>query len=62
MFMGLEMEMEFIKYILAYALVLEEIFFWNFAYLGVRSGKQMMDEIEEFRRASPNVEFIFENY
>ncbi|KAK6782205.1 hypothetical protein RDI58_020001 [Solanum bulbocastanum] len=60
MFMGLEMEMEFIKFIFASAPVLEEIFFWNFAYLGVRSGKQMIDEIEEFRRASPNVDFIFE--
>ncbi|KAG5590694.1 hypothetical protein H5410_041208 [Solanum commersonii] len=51
MFMGLEMEMEFIKFILASTPVLEEIFFWNFVYLGVRSGKQMIDEIEEFRRA-----------
>ncbi|KAH0644918.1 hypothetical protein KY284_032802 [Solanum tuberosum] len=60
MFMDLEMEMEFIKFILASTLVLEEIFFWNFVYLDVRSGKQMIDEIEEFCGASPNVDFIFE--
>jgi len=60
LFMGLEMEMEFMKFILASAPVLKEVFIWNFACLLHRSDKQMMDEMKESRRASPNVEFIFE--
>ncbi|XP_006365389.1 F-box/FBD/LRR-repeat protein At1g13570-like isoform X1 [Solanum tuberosum] len=60
MFTGLEMEMEFMKFILASALVLEEIFIWNCTCFLFRSCKQMIDEMKEFRRASPNVEFTFE--
>uniref|UniRef100_A0A0V0H559 Putative ovule protein n=1 Tax=Solanum chacoense TaxID=4108 RepID=A0A0V0H559_SOLCH len=60
MFTGLEMEMEFMKFILASAPVLEEIFIWNFVRVPFRSCKQMIDEMKEFRRASPNAEFTFE--
>ncbi|KAL3361583.1 hypothetical protein AABB24_014449 [Solanum stoloniferum] len=60
MFTGLEMEMEFMKFILASAPVLEEIFIWNCTRCLFRSCKQMIDEMKEFRRASPNVEFTFE--
>ncbi|WMV11310.1 hypothetical protein MTR67_004695 [Solanum verrucosum] len=57
MFTGLEMEMEFI---LASAPVLEEIFIWNCTRFLFRSCKQMIDEMKEFRSASTNVEFTFE--
>ncbi|XP_009776581.1 F-box/FBD/LRR-repeat protein At1g13570-like [Nicotiana tabacum] len=58
MFIGVEMEMEFVKFILASAPILEEIFIWNFAYLLPRPGAQIMDEIKQFSRASPNVEEV----
>lgn len=60
MFTGLEMEMEFMKFILASALVLEEIFIWNCTLYLFRLCKQMIDEMKEFRRASPNIKFTFE--
>ncbi|KAH0645515.1 hypothetical protein KY290_034305 [Solanum tuberosum] len=60
LFMGLEMKMKFMKFILASAPVLKEVFIWNFACLIHRSDKQMMDEMKEICRASPNIEFIFE--
>uniref|UniRef100_M1CY70 FBD domain-containing protein n=1 Tax=Solanum tuberosum TaxID=4113 RepID=M1CY70_SOLTU len=60
MFTGLEMEMQFMKFILASSPILEEIFIWNCKRFLFRSCKQMMDEMKEFRRASPNVEFTFE--
>ncbi|KAK4728090.1 hypothetical protein R3W88_021078 [Solanum pinnatisectum] len=46
LFMGLEMEMKFMKFILASAPVLKEISILNFAYLLHRSDKQMMDEMK----------------
>ncbi|KAK4364829.1 hypothetical protein RND71_016187 [Anisodus tanguticus] len=58
-FTGFEMEMEFVKFILASAPVLEEIFIWNVVHHFHR-GTQMIDEIKQSRRASPNVEFMFE--
>nr|XP_010325642.1 F-box/FBD/LRR-repeat protein At1g13570 isoform X1 [Solanum lycopersicum] len=60
MFTGLEMEMEFMKFILASAPVLEEVSIWNFTRFLFRLCKQMIDEMKEFRRASANVEFKFE--
>ncbi|KAK4738666.1 hypothetical protein R3W88_002363 [Solanum pinnatisectum] len=54
------MEMEFMKFILASAPVLEEVSIWNFTRYLFRSCKQMIDEMKEFGRASPNVEFTFE--
>ncbi|WMV43077.1 hypothetical protein MTR67_036462 [Solanum verrucosum] len=60
MFTGLEMEMAFMKFILASAPLLEEIFIWNCTCFLFRSCKQMIDEMKEFRRASPNVEFTFD--
>ncbi|WMV43082.1 hypothetical protein MTR67_036467 [Solanum verrucosum] len=60
MFTGLEMEMQFMKFILASSPILEEIFIWNCKCFLFRSCKQMMDEMKEFCRASPNVEFTFE--
>jgi len=60
MFTGLEMEMEFMKFILASAPVLGEIFIWNCTRFLFRSCKEMIDEMKEFRRASANVEFTFE--
>ncbi|XP_060207923.1 F-box/FBD/LRR-repeat protein At1g13570-like isoform X2 [Lycium barbarum] len=58
-FTGFEMEMEFMKFILACAPVLEEIFIWNVAQYFHR-GTKMMDEIKQFCRVSPNVRFKFE--
>uniref|UniRef100_M1BA50 Ubiquitin-protein ligase n=1 Tax=Solanum tuberosum TaxID=4113 RepID=M1BA50_SOLTU len=60
MFTSLEMEMEFMKFILPSAPVLGEIFIWNCTRFLFRSCKEMIDEMKEFRRASPNVEFTFE--
>lgn len=60
MFTGLEMEMEFMKFILASAPVLDEINLWNFKRYLFRSGKQMIDEMKEFHRATPSVEFRFD--
>ncbi|WMV11309.1 hypothetical protein MTR67_004694 [Solanum verrucosum] len=60
MFTGLEMEMKFMKFILASSPVLEEVSIWNFTRYLFRSCKQMMDEMKEFGRASPNAEFTFE--
>lgn len=46
MFTGLEMEMEFMKFMLASAHVLEEINIWNFTLYLSCSGKQMIDEMK----------------
>ncbi|KAH0645516.1 hypothetical protein KY290_034306 [Solanum tuberosum] len=58
-FTGFEMEMEFMKIILASAPVLEEIFVWNMVHY-IHQGTKMMDEMKQFPRVSPDVRFIFE--
>ncbi|XP_015162486.1 F-box/FBD/LRR-repeat protein At1g13570-like [Solanum tuberosum] len=57
-FIGFEMEIEFVKFILASAPVLKEIFIWSSGQF--HRGTQMMDEIKQFHRESPNVRFKFE--
>lgn len=57
-FISFEMEMEFVKFILASAPVLEEIFIWNTGHF--HRGTHMMDEMRLFHRESPNVIFKFE--
>jgi len=58
-FTGFEMDMEFMKIILASAPVLEEIFVWNMVHY-IHQGTKMMDEMKQFPRVSPDVRFIFE--
>ncbi|MCD7459759.1 hypothetical protein HAX54_041869 [Datura stramonium] len=60
MFSGFEMEMEFVRLILASAPILENISIWNYSYLLLRSSREMMDEMKQFHQASPNIEFIFD--
>lgn len=57
-FTGREMEMEFVKFILASALILEDIFIWDAGEFN--RGTQMMDEMKQFYRESANVRFKFE--
>ncbi|WMV43079.1 hypothetical protein MTR67_036464 [Solanum verrucosum] len=57
-FTGFEMDMEFMKIILASAPVLEEIV-WNMTHY-IHRGTKMMDEMKQFSRVSPDVRFIFE--
>ncbi|PHT93319.1 hypothetical protein T459_01201 [Capsicum annuum] len=57
-FNGSKMEMEFLRLILACAPVLEKISIWNYARLMYPTGTEIMDELNQVRRASPNVEFI----
>ncbi|TMW99057.1 hypothetical protein EJD97_003114, partial [Solanum chilense] len=57
-FIGFEMEIEFVKFILASAPRLEEIFIWSSGQF--HRGTQMMDEMKQFHRKSPNVRFKFE--
>lgn len=57
-FIGFEMEIEFVKFILASAPGLEEIFIWSSGQF--HRGTQMMDEMKQFHRESPNVRFKFE--
>ncbi|XP_009594958.1 F-box/FBD/LRR-repeat protein At1g13570-like isoform X1 [Nicotiana tomentosiformis] len=59
-FSGLEMEMEFVRFILASAPLLKQIFIWNYSCFLLRPGRQLMNEIKQYRRASPDVEFKFE--
>lgn len=58
-FTGFEMEMEFMKIILASAPVLEEIFVWNMVHY-IHRGTKMMDEMKQFSQVSADVRFIFE--
>ncbi|XP_009770920.2 F-box/FBD/LRR-repeat protein At1g13570 [Nicotiana tabacum] len=58
-FTGTKMEMQFVRFILASAPLLKEIFIWNFSYI-LQSGRQMINEMKQYRRASPYVEFKFE--
>ncbi|KAL3330657.1 hypothetical protein AABB24_034468 [Solanum stoloniferum] len=58
MFRGLEVEMEFLRLILASAPVLEEISAWNYAHILCLSAREIMDEMKQYQRASPNVKFI----
>lgn len=60
MFSGFEMEMEFVRLILASAPILEKISIWNYSNLLLRPGREMMDEMKQFYQASPNIEFIFD--
>lgn len=60
MFNGIEMEMEFMRLILASAPVLEKISIWNYAHLVSLSGTEIMDEMKQVHHASPNVEFIID--
>ncbi|KAM3322748.1 hypothetical protein P3S67_003899 [Capsicum chacoense] len=57
-FNGSKMEMEFLRLILACAPVLEKISIWNYARLMYPTGTEIMDELNQVGRASPNVEFI----
>ncbi|KAK4729846.1 hypothetical protein R3W88_022834 [Solanum pinnatisectum] len=57
-FIGFEMEIEFVKFILASAPILKEIFIWNSGQF--HRGTQIMDEIKQFHGESPNVRFKFE--
>lgn len=57
-FIGFEMEMEFVKFMLACATVLMEIFIWNIGHF--HWGTQMTDEMKQFHQESPNVRFKFE--
>ncbi|XP_009594964.1 F-box/FBD/LRR-repeat protein At1g13570-like [Nicotiana tomentosiformis] len=59
-FTGAETEMEFVRFILASAPVLEEILIWNVAHHFHRSTQMMDDEMKLFGRASPNVRIILE--
>uniref|UniRef100_M1BA52 Ubiquitin-protein ligase n=2 Tax=Solanum tuberosum TaxID=4113 RepID=M1BA52_SOLTU len=59
-FSGFEIEMEFVRLILASAPALEKIFFWNFSCFLHQPGRQLMDKMKQFHQASPNVEFTFE--
>lgn len=58
MFSGLEVEMEFLRLILASAPVLEEISAWNYEHLLCLSSREIMDNMKQYQRASPNVKFI----
>ncbi|KAK4728096.1 hypothetical protein R3W88_021084 [Solanum pinnatisectum] len=51
-------EMEFLKHVLAYATALEKIYIATSAEICHR-GMKMMEEMKQFPRASPNVEFIY---
>ncbi|XP_059290379.1 uncharacterized protein LOC132043934 [Lycium ferocissimum] len=57
-FGGLEMEMEFVRFILAYAPVLDKISIWNYSCLLIQTGRRLTDKMKQFQRASPNVEII----
>ncbi|KAK4729848.1 hypothetical protein R3W88_022836 [Solanum pinnatisectum] len=57
-FIGFEMEIEFVKFILASAPILKEIFIWSSGQF--HRGTQIMDEIKQFHGESPNVRFKFE--
>ncbi|XP_055822175.1 F-box/FBD/LRR-repeat protein At1g13570-like [Solanum dulcamara] len=59
-FSGLEIEMEFVRLILASAPAIEKIFFWYISSLLHRPGRHLMDKMKQFHQASPNVEFTFE--
>ncbi|XP_006355223.1 F-box/FBD/LRR-repeat protein At1g13570-like [Solanum tuberosum] len=58
MFSGREVEMEFLRLILVSAPVLEEISAWNYEHLLCLSGREIMDNMKQYQRASPNVKFI----
>ncbi|OIT32293.1 PREDICTED: F-box/FBD/LRR-repeat protein At1g13570-like [Nicotiana attenuata] len=57
-FTGADVEMEFVRFILASAPALEEILIWNVAHHFVQSTQMIDDEMKQFRRASPNVRII----
>ncbi|KAK6782728.1 hypothetical protein RDI58_020524 [Solanum bulbocastanum] len=48
MFRGLEVEMEFLRLILASALVLKEISAWNYVHILYPSGREIMDELKQY--------------
>nr|XP_016438145.1 PREDICTED: F-box/FBD/LRR-repeat protein At5g53840-like [Nicotiana tabacum] len=54
-FTGAEVEMEFVRFILASAPVLEEILIWNVAHHFLQSTQMMDDEMKQFHRPSPNL-------
>lgn len=58
--MMFKIEMEFLRLILASAPVLEKISFWNYEPFLWRSSEQIKDQMKQFQRASPNVEFIID--
>ncbi|KAG5592236.1 hypothetical protein H5410_042750 [Solanum commersonii] len=51
-------ETEFLKHAMAYATALEKIYIATSADIRHR-GMKMMEEMKQFPRASPNVEFIY---